>query len=124
MDILQMVAAKKHDAVHVGFALETTNVVAHAQDKLKKKNLDLIVANNPTVPNAGFAHPTNRVTIIDRSGKIIHLDEMSKFDLAHVILDHALQFLSAAGAPQPVRAKAGHTSTKNGRRSASAIRHR
>lgn len=52
----------------VGFALETNDEVAHAQDKLKRKNLDFIVMNSLNDPGAGFCHDTNKITIIDYEG--------------------------------------------------------
>ncbi len=124
-DILQMVAAKKRHAIHVGFALETTDEQAHAKEKLNKKRLDLIVVNNPTVPKAGFAHSTNRVTLIDRSGDVVKLEVMPKIDLAYLILDHALRFLSGEKTAATVPRHLGVNKkmpVKNGRRTADALR--
>jgi len=123
-DILQTVAAKKRHAVHVGFALETTNELAHAKEKLSKKRLDLIVVNNPTVPKAGFVHSTNRVTIIDRAGELVTLEVMPKIDLAYVILDHAHRFLSDKRAAATISHHLGvkKMQVKNGRRIAGALR--
>jgi phosphopantothenoylcysteine decarboxylase/phosphopantothenate--cysteine ligase len=123
-DILQLAAAKKRHAVHIGFALETTGELAYAKEKLNKKRLDLIVVNNPIEPEAGFAHSTNRVTIIDRAGGTINLDVMPKTDLAYLILDHALRFLpgkkSAAIVPHRLGVK--KMPVKNERRLAGALR--
>ena len=124
-DILQMVAAKKRHAVHVGFALETTDELAHAKEKLSTKRLDLIVVNNPTAPEAGFAHSTNRATIIDRTGDLINLDVMPKIDLAYLILDHTLRFLSGKKTAATVPHHLGVVKkmpVKNGRRTADALR--
>jgi phosphopantothenoylcysteine decarboxylase/phosphopantothenate--cysteine ligase len=54
---------------------------------LIRKNLDLIVVNNLNEPGAGFAVPTNRVSIINRRGVVEELPLMAKADLAHLILD-------------------------------------
>ena len=59
-----------------------------------KKNLDFIVANDLTVPGAGFGVDTNIVRIIDRSGKVEDYPQMSKFDLAGIILDKAAALLN------------------------------
>jgi phosphopantothenoylcysteine decarboxylase / phosphopantothenate---cysteine ligase len=87
-DILKSTIAKrKKKSVIVGFALETTNGVANAKQKLTTKSLDLIVLNDATEPGAGFAVDTNRVTVIDRAGNQEELELMSKSDLAEVLLD-------------------------------------
>lgn len=122
IDILRMLASQKRHVVHVGFALETSNELAHAREKLNEKRLDLIVVNNPRVPNAGFAHATNLATIIDRHGEIVKLEVMPKVDLAHVILSHAQQFLPNDKAPAPLRLK--KLSTRSERRPSHALRRR
>ncbi|MGI4020169.1 MAG: bifunctional phosphopantothenoylcysteine decarboxylase/phosphopantothenate--cysteine ligase CoaBC [Janthinobacterium lividum] len=66
-DILQILGAqKKHDQILVGFALETNDGERYALDKLKRKNLDLIVLNSLADVGAGFKTDTNKVTIIDK----------------------------------------------------------
>lgn len=59
---------KREDQLLVGFALETNDEIAHAQDKLQRKNLDFIVLNSLNDKGAGFQHDTNKITIIDRTG--------------------------------------------------------
>lgn len=59
---------KREDQLLVGFALETNDEMAHAQDKLQRKNLDFIVLNSLNDKGAGFQHDTNKITIIDRTG--------------------------------------------------------
>jgi len=86
-DILMELGKEKGDRILVGFAAETEDVFENAQQKLVRKNLDLIVVNNLKEPGAGFAVPTNRVSIIDRSGKVENLPLMEKEELAHLILD-------------------------------------
>jgi phosphopantothenoylcysteine decarboxylase/phosphopantothenate--cysteine ligase len=87
-DILQSTISKrKKKSLIVGFALETTDGVKHAKEKLKAKDLDLVVLNNAKEPGAGFGVDTNRVTVISRNGKEQELQLMSKTDLAEVLLD-------------------------------------
>ena len=81
---------KKLGQVFIGFAAETNDVIAHAQGKLVKKNLDMIVANDVTKPGAGFDVDTNIVTFITR-GETFELPLMSKDDVADQILTQALR---------------------------------
>lgn len=87
-DILAYLGAHKpaHQRL-VGFALETTDGEAHAQGKLERKNLDLIVLNTLQDPGAGFGHDTNKVTLIGRKTKSEPLALMSKVEVARAILD-------------------------------------
>lgn len=71
----------------IGFALETENEIAHAQDKLQRKNFDYIVLNSLNDPGAGFAHDTNKITVIDRESNVRQFDLKSKNDVARDILD-------------------------------------
>ena len=81
--------AKRSGQVFVGFAAETNDVLAHAKDKLARKNLDMIVANDVTRPGAGFDVDTNIVTFITKDGQEA-LPMMSKAEVAQRILDRAL----------------------------------
>ena len=81
--------AKRSGQVLVGFAAETNDVLAHAKDKLARKNLDMIVANDVTRPGAGFDVDTNIVTLITKDGQEA-LPMMSKAEVAQRILDRAL----------------------------------
>lgn len=80
---------KREDQVFVGFAAETNDVLAHAQGKLVKKNLDMIVANDVTLPGAGFDVDTNIVTFITRE-ETIALPVLSKDEVADRILSQAI----------------------------------
>ncbi len=71
----------------VGFALETHDEVQNAQDKLKKKNLDLIILNSLKDQGAGFGGDTNKISIIDRQGKIELFGLKSKTEVAKDIVD-------------------------------------
>jgi len=81
--------AKRSGQVFVGFAAETNDVLVHAKDKLARKNLDMIVANDVTRPGAGFDVDTNIVTLITKDGQEA-LPMMSKAEVAQRILDRAL----------------------------------
>jgi phosphopantothenoylcysteine decarboxylase/phosphopantothenate--cysteine ligase len=87
-DILSSTIPKrKKKSIIVGFALETEDGVRNARDKLKSKQLDLVVLNDAKEPGAGFGVDTNRVTVITRDGKEEELELMSKTDLAEILLD-------------------------------------
>jgi phosphopantothenoylcysteine decarboxylase/phosphopantothenate--cysteine ligase len=83
-DILSEV---KGSFVRVGFAAESEKLVVNARKKLKQKSLDLIVANDITAPDSGFGVDTNRVTIVDKEGKVDSLPLMSKRAVAERVLD-------------------------------------
>ena len=90
-DILYEAGQKKEKKILIGFALETENEITHATQKLKEKNLDLIVLNNPLEKEAGFGGDSNRVSIIDSRGEITKLPLMSKFQVAQKIMDKIIQ---------------------------------
>jgi phosphopantothenoylcysteine decarboxylase/phosphopantothenate--cysteine ligase len=71
----------------VGFAAETRELVENAMDKLEKKNLDMIVANDVSRSDAGFETDTNQVKILDREGRIEDLPLMTKEEVAEHLLD-------------------------------------
>ena len=73
-----------------GFSMETENMLENSQKKLKKKHLDLIIANNVKVAGAGFQGDTNVITMIDEHGDR-ELPLMSKAQAAHAILDRILE---------------------------------
>jgi phosphopantothenoylcysteine decarboxylase/phosphopantothenate--cysteine ligase len=86
-DILATLGRQKRKIVLVGFALETTDELTGAKEKLRKKNLDFIIMNCFGRRNRVFGSDVNRVTIIDRRGKVEQLPELPKFDVANKILD-------------------------------------
>ena len=77
----------------MGFAAESDNVIANAKDKVKRKGLDLIVANDITEKGSGFGTDTNRVTIIDSKGKVEELPLMTKYEVADKLLDRVAGLL-------------------------------
>ena len=91
LDILQQIAERrKPHQIIVGFAAETDNVVKNALQKLRRKKLDLIVANDVTAPGAGFDVDTNVVTLVFPDGSARPLEKMSKFDVANRILNEVV----------------------------------
>lgn len=86
-DILGWVAKHRHEGLFVcGFSMETQNMLENSVKKLKKKNLDMIVANNLKVAGAGFGVDTNVVTIITSDG-VHELPLMGKDEVARRLLD-------------------------------------
>lgn len=80
--------------VVVGFAAESQDLPANAQDKLERKELDFIVANDITAPDAGFNVETNRVIILDKSGSQKALDLMSKTRVAEIVIERVAHLLN------------------------------
>lgn len=92
-DILAEVGRNKGDRLVVGFAAETDELVANARKKLKEKNLDLIVANDVTRPDAGFEVETNLVKLLFPSGEINEPPLASKEEVASFILNEIAALL-------------------------------
>jgi phosphopantothenoylcysteine decarboxylase/phosphopantothenate--cysteine ligase len=93
-DILKTIRPSKGIRLFVGFAAETGDPLAEAQRKLETKGLDLVVANDVTLPGAGFAVDTNRVTFIAAAAPPRALPLQSKLDIGRALvawLEHALE---------------------------------
>lgn len=90
-DILFNMGQKKNQQILIGFAAETENILENALGKLKKKNLDMIVANDAHVMRS----INNAVTIIKKDGTQVHIDEKSKKELASDILNEAVKIFDA-----------------------------
>lgn len=88
--LLEIGKIKKHQII-VGFAAETNNLIENAMSKIKKKNLDYIVANDVTMEKSGFGTENNTVKIINKSGEIIELPNMPKEEVAHEIFNQILK---------------------------------
>ena len=82
---------KKDGQLVIGFALETENELEHALDKLLRKNLDYIIVNSLNDPGAGFAHDTNKISVIDKEKNVQHFSLKSKDEVAQDILGIVLQ---------------------------------
>ena len=91
-DLIAGISSEK--IVKVGFAAETESLVENAKSKLVSKDLDLIVANDITASDAGFASDDNRVIILDREGGIDRLPLMSKYDVGVEVLNRVLPLFS------------------------------
>ena len=90
-DILKTLGERKKDQFLVGFAAETQNLIDNAKEKVTKKNLDMIVANDVTMQGAGFGSETNIVKLIFPDGSIKELPQMSKYDVAEELLNTVLR---------------------------------
>ncbi|MGM0844545.1 MAG: bifunctional phosphopantothenoylcysteine decarboxylase/phosphopantothenate--cysteine ligase CoaBC [Bacillota bacterium] len=86
-DILRTLGDKKDGQLLVGFAAETNDIEKYAAEKLRKKNADIIIANNITVEGAGFAGDTNIVTVFRKDGTKRELPLLTKTDTAKEILN-------------------------------------
>lgn len=94
-DILASLGRIKKKQVLVGFALETNNELENAKDKLKRKNLDLIVLNSLNDKGAGFGGSTNKVTIINKKGSINSYELKSKAEVAKDLFAEILNYINA-----------------------------
>jgi len=83
----------KGNFIRVGFAAESEDVLANAKQKLQKKQLDLIAANDITAADSGFSVDTNKVTLISREGKVDSLPLLTKREVADKILDRVVRLL-------------------------------
>jgi phosphopantothenoylcysteine decarboxylase/phosphopantothenate--cysteine ligase len=96
-DILGTVAQRKGKRVVVGFAAETDKVLHHAQEKLQRKNLDLIAMNNVLEPDSGFEVDTNRLTLLYADGRVEALPLMSKRECAERLIQAVREILLQKG---------------------------
>jgi phosphopantothenoylcysteine decarboxylase/phosphopantothenate--cysteine ligase len=103
-DELPGFASRKGDRILVGFAAETEGLEDNALDKLRRKKLDLIVGNDVSRSDAGFAVDTNIVTLIGADGTVHTTPKMMKEEVGDVILDRILEIRSAAQKSPPLHA--------------------
>jgi len=89
-DILEASTGK---FVKVGFSAESENLISNASEKVQRKSLDLIVANDITDPDSGFGRDTNRVVLIDRDLQVEELPVLSKYEVSNRILDRVQAML-------------------------------
>ena len=94
-DIILEVGRKKGNCILVGFAVETENLVENARNKMKKKNMDIIVANDVTKEGAGFGYDTNIIKILSPDGEIESIPLMSKMEVADRILDRVKKIITS-----------------------------
>lgn len=97
IDILATVGARRRETGYpralVGFAAETQDLLTNAQSKLERKNADFIVANDVSLPGAGFAGDTNIVTILSADGTSLSLGQQSKAAVAEAIIEQIASLL-------------------------------
>lgn len=98
-DILMAIKAQRartgYPRVVVGFAAESQDLIAHARDKLARKGLDLIVANDILAKDAGFMVDTNRVVILKRDGHQRELDLQSKATISAIIIQELVSLIQS-----------------------------
>src|SRR4029078_5130802 len=97
-EILSELGAKKGARIVVGFAAETTDVLANARKKLESKSLDAIVLNDVSQPGIGFDYERNAVTIITHAGADT-VPESSKWEVAHRVLDAVVKLKAERKTP-------------------------
>jgi phosphopantothenoylcysteine decarboxylase/phosphopantothenate--cysteine ligase len=85
-------SVKKTDQILVGFALETSDVVDYATDKLKRKALNMIVMNSLQDSGAGFAVDTNKVSILDNHNNFTSFELKSKSEVAEDIVEYLINY--------------------------------
>lgn len=87
-DILKYLGEnKRQDQILIGFAAETDDLIANAQGKLERKNLDFIIANDVSKSDRGFGSNDNAVTILKHSGEREDIELRSKAELAEILID-------------------------------------
>jgi len=92
-DILFELGQNKKNQILVGFALENNNELSHAKNKLEKKNLDLIVLNSLNDEGAGFGYDTNKITVVDYSGKVTPYELKKKDEVAEDVFKHIIELM-------------------------------
>jgi phosphopantothenoylcysteine decarboxylase/phosphopantothenate--cysteine ligase len=92
-DILKEISQNKKDKIVIGFSVETNDDIENSKSKLIKKNLDIIVVNNPREEGAAFDADTNVVSIINRDGSVESWPIMSKLDVAFKLMSVIRQLL-------------------------------
>jgi phosphopantothenoylcysteine decarboxylase/phosphopantothenate--cysteine ligase len=93
VDVLETLGKQKKHQVLIGFALETDNVIEYAKEKIKKKNLDFIIANSAIETGAGFGVDTNKISIIDKHNKLYNFELKSKLAVAQDIVNFTINYL-------------------------------
>ncbi|MCM3732224.1 bifunctional phosphopantothenoylcysteine decarboxylase/phosphopantothenate--cysteine ligase CoaBC [Fictibacillus nanhaiensis] len=92
-DILQALGDRKEHQILVGFAAETENLEDYAKDKLKRKNLDMVVGNDVSKEGSGFGSDTNEIIMIKKDGSVCPLPILSKEKAAREILEEVMDMM-------------------------------
>ena len=90
-DIAKTLGEKKKNQKLIIFAAETNNLIENAIDKCKRKNADMVVANDVTIEGAGFGADTNVVNFVFPNGEVIRLEKMKKREAAEKIIDELIK---------------------------------
>lgn len=93
-DILLALGKNKKHQKLIGFALETQNEIKNAQDKLERKNLDMIVLNSLRDQGAGFGVDTNKITLLKPNNKLINFELKTKREVAHDIVNEIIDLFN------------------------------
>lgn len=107
-------AEKRPGQVIVGFAAETNDLIENAKDKIARKRLDLIVANEVGKPESGFGTDTLKASLISAEGHVDDLPLCSKDEVAARLMDKVAALLTATGTPISHHAAHGHHSHHHG----------
>jgi phosphopantothenoylcysteine decarboxylase/phosphopantothenate--cysteine ligase len=92
-DVLSWAGSVKKDTqLLIGFALETTNLLENATDKLTRKNLDIIVMNTLEDEGAGFGHATNKIALLDAHNNFTKFELKSKLAVAKDIVSYLINY--------------------------------
>ena len=92
-DILAELGKEKTHQILVGFAAETENPIEAGREKLKRKNADMLVVNDVTLPGAGFGSPTNIVTFLFPDGRRVDLPQLEKLEIGRQIVEQVENIL-------------------------------
>ena len=92
-DILAELGKEKTHQILVGFAAETENPIESGREKLKRKNADMLVVNDVTLPGAGFGSPTNIVTFLFPDGRRVDLPQLEKLEIGRQIVEEVENIL-------------------------------
>ena len=95
-DILAELGSRKTNQILVGFAAETQDLAKHALEKVRRKNLDMLVANDVTMAGAGFDADTNIVKLFFSDGTVEELPQMSKTELGGVLMERIFKLLPSS----------------------------
>lgn len=95
-DILLELGKRKKHQILVGFAAETSELEKYAREKLDKKNLDFILANDVTMPGAGFQSETNQGILFCRSGEAVPIPKLDKNEFANFLIDEVIKRVGKA----------------------------
>jgi len=109
---LETVSDRRPDAIVVGFALETDDLIGRATQKLSEKGFDFIVANPANEEGAGFEVETNRVILLDREGTREDIPLTTKDEIARIVLDRVAERLKSTAAHTPARGPTGISGTR------------